>query len=70
MCPLLKHTLILQSFVFVNRTIIQHWFEDSHKLTCSVKTKQRSDSIALGQAAIESNFGIELGVMGKVELGY
>ena len=28
------------------------------------------DSIALGQAAIESNFGIELGVMGKVELGY
>ena len=35
-----------------------------------LKTKQRSDSIALRQAAIESNFGIELGVMGKVELGY
>ena len=35
-----------------------------------IKSKQRSDSIALRQAAIESNFGIELGVMGKVELGY
>ena len=58
--------------------LLKRWPKTGRKLSFKtlissnavIKTKQRSDSIALGQAAIESNFGIELGVMGKVELGY
>ena len=53
---------IAQSFSIGLKTLISS--------NAVIKTKQRSDSIALGQAAIESNFGIELGVMGKVGLGY